>query len=300
MCRYFDVDALNLSSWCKKNGIKVIYHIDDLLYDPSPEVLDEVKYKAYRKRAPIIIDLIKQSDLVYCSTPALSKEISSYIHHPNIQHGKIYKSVDTSTILYKRDRKKVIGYTGFGHTQDLESIEEVILEVLNKYQDWSLELIGTIVPSEKLLALDKRLTIITPERNYEGFISLLKSRNWSIGICPLINNKFNSVKANTKWVEYSCCNIATIATNLDPYCYGSPKNSLILCDSPVAWKDAFFQLINSEDLVNSLIKNSQDYIRSHYSDEALSNQVLDICDGLIKTSDRISKSLLHNLVHLLS
>ena len=139
MCRYFDIDALRLSSLCKKNAIKVIYHIDDLLFDPSPEVLDEAKYNAYRKRAPIIIDLIKKSDLVYCSTPALSKEISSYIHHPNIQHGKIYKSVDTSTILYNRDRKKVIGYTGFGHTQDLESIEDVILEVLNKHQDWSLE-----------------------------------------------------------------------------------------------------------------------------------------------------------------
>ena len=87
---------------CVKNGIKVIYHIDDLLYDPSPEVLDEVKYKAYRKRAPIIIDLIKQSDLVYCSTPALSKEISSYIHHPNISMAK-YTNQLTLVQSYTRE-----------------------------------------------------------------------------------------------------------------------------------------------------------------------------------------------------
>ena len=67
---------------------------------------------------------------------------------------------------------------------------------------------------------------------------------------------FNSVKANTKWVEYSCCNIAG-ATNLDPYCYGSPKNSLILCDSPVAWKDAF----SINQLRGWLMQsNSQDYV----------------------------------------
>ena len=105
MCRYFDIDALSLSSLCKKNGIKVIYHIDDLLFDPSPEVLDEAKYNAYRKRAPIIIDLIKKSDLIYCSTPALSKEISSYIHHPNISMAK-YTNQLTLVQSYTREIAK--------------------------------------------------------------------------------------------------------------------------------------------------------------------------------------------------
>ena len=109
----------------------------------------------------------------------------------------------------------------------------------------------------------------------------MKSRNWSIGICPLVNNKFNAVKANTKWVEYSRCNISTIATDLAPYSYGSTKESLFLCDSAETWKDAFCQLMNSEALVDSLVQASQDYIRSHYSDAELSHQVFNIINDLV-------------------
>ena len=46
---------------------------------------------------------------------------------------------------FHRDRKKIIGYTGFGHTQDLEYIEDILLEVLSEYPDWSLELIFMVL-----------------------------------------------------------------------------------------------------------------------------------------------------------
>ena len=57
------------------------------------------------------------------------------------------------------NNKKVIGYTGFGHTQDLESIEDIILEVLSDYPDWRLELIGTMI-LPKLLSLGDRITLL--------------------------------------------------------------------------------------------------------------------------------------------
>ena len=216
MCRYANKDALQLAATCTKMGIKVIYHIDDLLFEPSLEVLDEKKYFDYKKRAPTILELIKRSDLVYCSTPALRKELLNSTKHQNVVSGKIYKSVDHESIIFHKNRKKVIGYTGFGHTQDLESIEDALLEVLSEYDDWSLELIGTMAPSSKLLSLEDRIHLIPPEKDYDAFISLLKSREWSIGICPLISNRFNSLKANTKWIEYSYCNIATVVLILIP------------------------------------------------------------------------------------
>ena len=137
-----------------------------------------------------------------------------------------------------------------------------------------------MVPSERLRTLGDRLLLIPPERDYDAFIALLKSRNWSIGICPLVNNRFNAFKANNKWIEYSCCNIATIASDLDPYRYGSPKDSLLLCDSPLAWRDSLRKLINSKDLVDNLVLNAQNIIREKYSNIALSHQVYNIFKGL--------------------
>ena len=281
MCRYANKDALKLSSLCKENNIKVVYYIDDLLFEPSLEVLDEAKYLNYKKRAPTILELINTSDLLYCTTPALSSELAATTKHQNIYFGDICLSVDPQSMLFHGNRQHVIGYTGFGHTQDLESIEDILLDVLHDYPDWSLELIGTMVPSAKLLSLGDRLTLIPPERNYDAFISLLRSRNWSIGICPLIQNKFNRFKANNKWIEYSCCNIATIASNLDPYRYGSPDDCLLLCDSLEQWNLSLRQLISSKDLVDRLITNSQQVIRNKYSNKALSNQVMALINGLV-------------------
>ena len=281
MCRQYGYSAVALAQISKKKGIKLIYHIDDLLFDPSPEVLDQDKYLAYKKRAPSILDLIRLSDLVYCSTPALHKELSGATNHKNIYNGRVYKSVDPEIITFSETRKKIIGYTGFGHTQDLELIEDSILEILNRYPDWEFELIGTIVPSNKLLSLKDRLNLIPPERDYDSFISLLKSRNWSIGICPLINNRFNSLKANTKWIEYSCCNIATVASNCEPYNYGTEKNSILRCNSLEDWTASLDFLINDSEQINRLVKLSQLEIKNTYSDLALSNQVYDVFNQLL-------------------
>ena len=136
--------------------------------------------------------------------------------------------------------------------------------------------------SEKLRTLGNRLIQIPPERGYGDFISLLKSRNWSIGICPLIQNKFNSLKANTKWIEYSCCNIATIATDFEPYRYGTKAKSLELCNSLQEWKDALRKLMNSKELVDDLVTTSQYAIRHEYSDEMLSRQVLTLIKNLVR------------------
>ena len=42
MCRYANKDGLRLSSLCREKNIKIVYYIDDLLFEPSLEVLDEI------------------------------------------------------------------------------------------------------------------------------------------------------------------------------------------------------------------------------------------------------------------
>ena len=279
-CRYSAKDGLVLAEICRKKGIKIIYHIDDLLYAPSQDVLEEAKYNAYTKRAPTISGLIAKADLVYCSTEALAKRISSRFNNRTIS-GKIYKSVDPSAITYNQHREKVIGYTGFGHTQDLESIEEALITILKRHRDWKLELIGTMVPSQRILDLGDQGVLIDPEKDYDSYISLLISRSWSIGICPLINNSFNSFKANTKWVEYSFCNIATVASKVESVYASCADGCGILCSSINDWENALESLIQSPEAIDRLVLNSQGKLRREYSDNHLKNQLHKIFYGLI-------------------
>ena len=282
MSRYYGKDGIVLAQQCRKRNIPFIYHIDDLLYEPSKDVLDEKKYETYIRRAPTILKLIELSDLLYSSTPALKRELFNSTRHPNIAVGRIYKSIDPKHILTHNQRKKIIGYTGFGHSQDLETIEDALIEVLNIHPDWKLELIGTIIPSDKLRSLGSRIITIPPEQDYDSFILLLKSRKWSIGICPLIDNRFNSLKANTKWVEYSFCNISTIASDSPVYTNGISPASIKTCKSHDEWKNAFLELMHSSEKVEKLVASAQAEISQKFSDHALAVQVFTIIESSIK------------------
>ena len=82
---------------------------------------------------------------------------------------------------------------------------------------------------------------------------------------------FNSLKANTKWIEYSYCNIATVAANLDPK-YGIQDDCLLLCDTIEQWKSSP-RTINRPNLIDQLVINSQNQLSSNYSSKALASQV---------------------------
>ncbi len=282
MCRYSGRDGLILAKICQQKRIPIMYHIDDLLFEPSAEVLDQKKFDVYKKRSPTILNLIQSSDVLYSSTPALMRELKAATRHHNIVVGKIYKSVDPNDILVNEKREKVIGYTGFGHSQDIETIEDVLIEILNTYSDWKLELIGTIKPSKKLRSLGGQVAIIPPEKDYDSFISLLKSRKWSIGICPLVDNRFNSFKANTKWVEYSFCNIATIASNSPVYSHGISTSSICRCNSQQEWRDSFIELMESPEKLDQIVLSAQEEISQNFSDNALAKQVFNIVKNAIR------------------
>jgi len=265
LCREYRKDSQILLKHCRERKIKSIYYIDDLLYEASLEVLDQEKYDAYRKRAPTIRALLESSDIIYCSTKYLAKEISNAFGDNKAIYGDIVESVDIKKMHFSHSRKKIIGYTGFGHTQDLGLVEDVLIEVLQSNKDWKIELIGTMVPSKKLLSLGKQIILIPPERDFESFLKLLRSREWSIGICPLIDNKFNRLKSNVKWIEYSQSNIATVASASPVYSESCSDGCGIMCNTKTDWLHALQELMQRPERVDKLVKSAQSKIMDRYS-----------------------------------
>jgi glycosyltransferase involved in cell wall biosynthesis len=284
LCREYSREAQAMLSCCKKRGIKTVYHIDDLLYDPSSEVLDKKKYQAYLNRSPLIKDLLQSSDFIYCSTKEVEEEIRTSLGHPSVFHENIVESVYSEDMIFTRSREKIIGYTGYGHTQDLALIEDVLIDILKQNKDWRFELIGTMVPSQNLLALGNQITLIPPESDFKRFLNLLGSRQWSIGICPLINNKFNRLKANVKWIEYSQKNIATIASYSPVYIDSCSDRCGLLCKTTDEWSQALELLMKNPDVVNELVHNAQAKIRAKF----LVEHHIDQLQSIFKDRLRIS------------
>ena len=110
LCRYANKDAIQLVL-CKERNVKVIYYMDDLLFDPS-DVLDSNKYYNYKKRAPVIQLNYKSDLLLLHASP--QKELLTITNHPNIYAGSVCLSANIDSIKFTNNRKKIIGYTGFG------------------------------------------------------------------------------------------------------------------------------------------------------------------------------------------
>ena len=114
-------------------------------------------------------------------------------------------------------------------------------------------------------------------RNKAGSILFLKAlaeRKWDIGICPLAHTSFNAVKANTKWVEYTACGMATIATRGLVYesCAGDGRGLLV---SGSEWGDALQVLTDDPTLRYHMALQAQTHLLLNYSETSLRGQVLD-------------------------
>ena len=99
------------------------------------------------------------------------------------------------------------------------------------------------------------------------------ARQWDIGLCPLAKTPFNEVKANTKWVEYSCIGAAVLATRgmvYDDCCSGGCGALLERGE----WLAALEDLTRDPARRFEMVRAAQEKVARDYSVERLREQVL--------------------------
>lgn len=223
LSRYPWSEGLQAIAYAKRMNIPTIYHIDDDLLSPDPIILGD-KYKSHSnpKRLAAIRSMLESVDIIYASNERLASLIlSKHKISTSIYAGKIYCSAPAiSSILdihSAGDDELRFGYMGFGHSADLDLIAPAIERVLQRNPKLIFEVFGTIPVPDSLATYSDQITLHQPLRDYNKFIDYLNSRRWRVGIAPLCANDFNAVKSNTKWVEYSSCGIAVVASQSPVY-----------------------------------------------------------------------------------
>jgi glycosyltransferase involved in cell wall biosynthesis len=277
LCRCFHADIAILIKNARALGIPTIYHIDDDLLCPSLQILGSAKYKAHSdpERISSIRKYLGAVDLVYTSTQPLSDRLKSHGICNNFYSGKIYCSSSYVAHAAVSSPSKRIGYMGFGHAADLELIINPLRHIMKRNVDVVLELFGTIELPLQLQEFEERIVIHGPIRTYDEFLKFLKSREWLFGLAPLVNEPFNLVKANTKWVEYTSCDIVTIASNIQVYNECCADECGVLCMNDEEWISAMQSLLDSPDRRNCIMQNAQIKILQEYSLEQHQRQILE-------------------------
>lgn len=274
-CRYSGPNAVFIRLWAKQNKIPVVYHIDDdLLTIPVNIGSAKFRYHNRKERLHTVRYLLDNADLIYSST----KNIQKRLEQLNIKTPKFTGDIYCSGAIinqYEEKPTQLIGYMASAdHAHNLKLILPALCCILDKYEQVRFELFGSIQLPEELIRFGSRISVAPPIADYNNFLREFAARNWDVGLCPLVPIPFNKMKAETKWVEYSSCGLAVIASKETAYDECCDNACGILAESEKDWFDAMDKLIVDVQFKSKIVRNAQTKISEKYSIEALRGQVL--------------------------
>lgn len=287
-CRYNGNLSYHLLKWARQNSAKTVFHIDDDLLD-IPIELGKKKYIYHNApvRLKTMRDLLDSVDITYCSTSALKEKLLKYKVKSEIRAGQINCSGKVVSLPSSGDLKK-IGYMGFDHDNDFLCCLDGIVKYLHLYPHVTFELFGRISKPQVLEQFSDRIKLLTPIRDYDEFIKTLASRQWDIGICPLAKTPFNELKSNNKWIEYTACGMAVVATKGMIYDESCSKDCGVLVESNEEWFNALCSLTDNITRRRQLILNAQKKLEQEFTIKKHALQLFNILELNIPGKQSIS------------
>lgn len=231
-------DVLKLVSWCKSNGIRVVFDTDDAL-DLVPR--ENVNYQGMKERQTLYKTLLEQSDLVTTTTTNLADNLRNWNRNVAI----LPNSVDPDEWhVAPRQEGIRIGWTGSAtHFHDLAVALDAVREVKKKraftfvlqgicsedtIDDFYLfhsTLSGRDFEQSPFGKSVKRMLTKLAGMDYE-FHPMVEVGEHSrkvcdlaldVGIAPLVDDPFNRNKSCIKYYEYAMAGAVTLASHVLPY-----------------------------------------------------------------------------------
>lgn len=275
-CRFSGPHAKLLATLARERGVPTIYHIDDdLLHVPSE--IGEAKYRYHNDPARLetVRWLLENVDLVYCSTRPLLDRLREFgLADAGVAgrahcSGAVLRDAPTTAPLK-------LGYMGIDHAHDFEVALPALVEVLQECPEVEFEIFGPMAVPEVLEPFGSRIRVIPPVPDYGKFLQVFATLDWAIGICPLADTRFNELKSNNKWVEYTSVGAAVVATRGKIYDECCSDGCGLLVSGREEWKAALLRLIREPGERLQMVTRAQAKLAQSYSVDELRKQVLEV------------------------
>lgn len=275
-CRYSGPHPRVIVEWARRRGVPTIFHIDDDLLD-IPIELGAAKQALHMHpdRLATIRYLLTETTLAYCSTPALRRRFFGEPESERVIAGSVYCAHRVRRAPVELGRP-VIGYMGTDHSHDIAPVVPALVRVLAERPEVTFEIFGSTPMPEALKPFGDRVRTIPPLRDYAAFMDTLADLDWTIGICALAKTPFNVVKADTKWVEYTACGFAVVASRGTVYDACCADDCGLLVQDEEEWFAAFERLLDDTQARHAQVERAQEKLHRHYSPERLAEQVLSV------------------------
>lgn len=252
----------NLLAEIKRKGIKLIYTLDDDLYD--------IDFAVGHKKYPseVIRIFTSAANGLVVSTENLKSKTLQYSKNVTV----IQNVIDTNLFFGNKVREDgaciKIGYMGtYTHLDDLRMIQwpmRKLLQSNKKKIRFEVVGIGSSETINHMFSGCNVQAIQPPGRTlYPDFMRWLSHTVcWDIAIAPLRATGFNSYKSDIKWLDYTALGAAGVYSNVDAYksnlAHG--EKGILVGDSSVEWLTALDALIHDEKMRENIVSNSVEKI----------------------------------------
>jgi len=272
MVRCCEDRELEIAQKCKKTGRKLVYVLDDDLLN-VPESIECHKYYSIQALRDNMTGIMQISDVLWSPNPNLIKKYGNMfdkcviIDEPFIGNIKLKEQTNEEVRIgfagTETHRAFIDGFLG----NVLKSVkyiykDKVSIEFFGFKPDFLKEIEGVYIPYCD---------------NYEQYCSIMRERNWDIGLAPLEQSEFASCKYFNKYIEYSSYGIVGVYSDVQPYVFGiKDKINGILAENTVeGWINAIRMLIEDKELLNKISQFAQEELQTKFNVESVAEKIYD-------------------------
>ena len=270
----------------KRLGIKVLFDVDDLVFDlkylmllrstlnvPSTEEKDDFWF-AYVSRIGFTASKAEgftttNEFLGKKLQEKYQKEIRVIPNFLNREQFEISESLRRQKAENKSQEPFTIGYFS-GTPTHINDFGVVCQEILSLLDDFNMRLlvVGFMeFPPEAQEYIRKKQILFVP---LVDFIELQRQvAQVDINIVPLVNNSFTNCKSEIKFFEAALVDTITVATPVFSYsnCIANGINGFLCQDGE--WYEQISRIYKNIPQMESIVRAARDYSITHYSGEKI-------------------------------
>ena len=277
--------VLDFIKRARKKGIKVVFDLDDLIFDYSDLA---VLMKSTNSKNLVywlgyfwgIRRIAKRVDGFICTNEFLANKLKRSFNKPVkvIRNSLNKEQVEVSEkwVKKKDDRKKTektmgrsekfrIGYFSGSptHVKDFRLVEDDLIRFLENYDDAILRVVGYMEFSDRMKKMIEggRVEVIgvVDYLRLQGLMSKV-----DVNIAPLVINNFTNCKSELKFFEAAAVETTTIASPTFAFKNAITDGENGLLAKPGEWYDKLKYLYEHPEENQRLAKNAKTYALKHY------------------------------------
>jgi glycosyltransferase involved in cell wall biosynthesis len=273
-----------LPGYLAARGIGYVYVLDDNFWAMGAEL---APYLSTYYSHPTTVETLEAFIAGARAAVVMSRRLGNIIreHSPSTPIEYLNPPFDTdfANALLQSTRKPPredgivrVGYPTTRRPSVARLLEPVVRHLAQRYAGrLAFEFIGWIPDA---LANVPGVSLLPFVHDYDKYLAFKVSRQWDIGIAPLVRNAFSTCKTSVKYREFGGCRIAGVYGKVPPYTDDvvDGHTGLLAEHRTDAWVAVLERLVESRELRDEIAGNAHADVEARFSQRASVRRWLEI------------------------